>query len=478
MTFASTCVAARRLGVLGLGLTGLASLAVALPTMTGSESSPWTPPTLDVGVDLSQITLSVSAPAPAPTAAVAPIVGPAPAPVSGALDHDHDGDGIQDHTAEEHAAATARPAGSLRVVGEDAHDFGELMQGAVVDHTFVLESAGDQPLIINSVKASCGCTVAVTERIGADGNTTPYAYGDEIAPGDQLRVTARLNTDGKKNRTQSTLTVISNDTAGQTVLRLSAQVQPFLELAPNAYINFGKLFSNETKTESLRISSQVADAFMLTLEQAQPLPEYLSVELSPVAPNADGKSVSWELVATIGPGAPESPSQNWPLRLVTDVAIDGAPTLPDGSSKMHSVTAYTVAQVVGLVSANPYYVSFGLVRPGQELERVVTIEVADDTFEAAAMPVTVRGRQPSDEELLSGRLTADVTPVPNEPSKHLLTVDLADIPDTFNGPFGGYLDIEVGHPTKQTLTIPFSGVVRNTEVRPAPPVPAPTGGGR
>ena len=39
---------------------------------------------------------------------------------------------------------------------------------------------------------------------------------------------------------------------------------------------------------------------------------------------------------------------------------------------------YAQVQVKGLVSANPAYVPFGMVRPGQEVERVVRIECHDD----------------------------------------------------------------------------------------------------
>lgn len=470
---------ARTLTRTGLGLAGVLSISIAAAALEGStgadRTSPWTPPVLDVGVDLSGVTLPVSA-RPAPVQSVP--IGPQAAPTAAASadDHDHDGDGVQDHAPGAHPAADG---GDLRVVDGDSHDFGSLVQGAVVEHTFTVESVGEAPLVVTSVKASCGCTVATSERIAADGSASSYAFGQEVAPGERLRITARLNTDGKKNRMQSTLTVFSNAPASTTMLRLSADVQPFFELAPNPYIQFGKLFSNETKTEMLRVSSPIAGNFRLTLADATQLPEHLQVELRPNDPDAEGRAASWDVVATIGPNAPESPSQNWPLRLESDVPVDGAPALPDGSVKRHSVTAYTVAQVVGLVSANPYYVSFGLVRPGQELERSVMIEVADDDFSATAMPVTVRGRQDSDSALLEGRLTAQVAPVAGEPRKYALSISLADLPDSFNGPFGGYLDIEVGHETKPTLTIPFSGVVRNTEVRPAPPVPTPgAGGGR
>ncbi|MEO0649734.1 MAG: DUF1573 domain-containing protein, partial [Planctomycetota bacterium] len=300
-----------RRGLAQAGLTAACALSLSLAAQAtggGADRSPWTPPVLDVGVDLSTVKLQtitinrVSKPAEA-------FVGPqlnGPAPAGG--DHDHDGDGVQDHSAEDHpagAAATLPPGGAIKIVNGDAHDFGALVQGAVVEHDFVIESAGEQALIISSIRASCGCTVATSERIAADGSVAPYAYGEEVAPGEQLRITARLNTDGKKNNTQSSLTVISNDPAGSTQLRLSAQVTPFFTLEPNAYINFGEVLANQAKTETVRITSAVADAFMLTLEQPELIPDYLAVELRAINPDETGRSNMWDVTATIGPGAPE-----------------------------------------------------------------------------------------------------------------------------------------------------------------------------
>ncbi|QDU67003.1 DUF1573 domain-containing protein [Engelhardtia mirabilis] len=437
---------------------------------TGERHSPWSPPVLETGVDLSGVRLPVgAAPAPAPVTGP-PAVGPQPAPGAAA-----------NPGAPASTAVFNGPDGALTIEeGGDSHDFGPLVQGAVVEHTFTLRSTGESPLIVQSTKQSCGCTVATSQRVSASGEKEPYVFGGEIAPGESLEITARVNTEGKKNQLHSTVTVFSNDPARTHQLSLSADVQPFFNFEPNAYIQFGRLFANETRTEQVRVTSGVVDHFGLSLA-TEGIPEHLSIELRPVDPDADGRAAAWDVLATILPGAPESPSQNFPLRLVSDVPVEGAPAMPDGSARTQSAICYTVAQVVGLVSANPYYVSFGLVRPGQELERSFTIEIADDEFVAGEMPVTLRGRQPQDEELLADRLTWSVVPVDGDPHKYEVRLTLADLPDSYTGPFGGYVDVEIGHPTKPTLSIPFSGVVRTNVVRPqappATPIPGTSGPG-
>ena len=42
---------------------------------------------------------------------------------------------------------------------ENSIDFGDIVQGQKVEHTFVLTNTGKQPLIISNVAATCGCTV-------------------------------------------------------------------------------------------------------------------------------------------------------------------------------------------------------------------------------------------------------------------------------------------------------------------------------
>ncbi|MCH2233898.1 MAG: DUF1573 domain-containing protein [Crocinitomicaceae bacterium] len=42
---------------------------------------------------------------------------------------------------------------------EYAFDFGEVVEGEMVNHTFTFENTGDQNLVLIDVKGSCGCTV-------------------------------------------------------------------------------------------------------------------------------------------------------------------------------------------------------------------------------------------------------------------------------------------------------------------------------
>jgi len=41
---------------------------------------------------------------------------------------------------------------------EDKHDFGKIKQGVPVTYDFVFQNVGNQPVVIESATASCGCT--------------------------------------------------------------------------------------------------------------------------------------------------------------------------------------------------------------------------------------------------------------------------------------------------------------------------------
>ncbi len=59
------------------------------------------------------------------------------------------------------AAEPAVPAGPLTTLefAESTFDYGEIMEGAKVDHQYKFTNTGTEPLIISNAKGSCGCTV-------------------------------------------------------------------------------------------------------------------------------------------------------------------------------------------------------------------------------------------------------------------------------------------------------------------------------
>ncbi len=122
-------------------------------------------------------------------------------------------------SAQPGAAATptpeVKPEGPLPSFSFEAeeHDFGTITEGDVVEHTFKFTNTGDAPLIIQSAKGSCGCTVPTWSK-------------EPIPVGGTGEIVAKFDSKGKPNIQNKTVTVTANTWPKQTTLRIKAMVTP------------------------------------------------------------------------------------------------------------------------------------------------------------------------------------------------------------------------------------------------------------
>lgn len=80
---------------------------------------------------------------------------------------------------------------------EEVHDFGEVLQGERVTHTFKFTNSGDADLIINNVKASCGCT-------------KPEYNKEPIAPGTEGEITVTFDSSNREGNQYKKITITAN----------------------------------------------------------------------------------------------------------------------------------------------------------------------------------------------------------------------------------------------------------------------------
>ncbi len=92
-----------------------------------------------------------------------------------------------------------------------AYDFGELTDGQIVEHQFKFTNTGAFPLIINDVRASCGCTI-------------PEWPKEPISPGASDKILVRFNTKGKAGPQSKTVTITANTNPSYTTIQFSAMV--------------------------------------------------------------------------------------------------------------------------------------------------------------------------------------------------------------------------------------------------------------
>lgn len=85
------------------------------------------------------------------------------------------------------------------------YDFGNIKQGEIVSHTFVITNNGGDILKITEVRASCGCTAA---------NPTKR----ELKPGESSNLQVTFNSKGRKGPQTKTVTVLTNDPEKKSVI--------------------------------------------------------------------------------------------------------------------------------------------------------------------------------------------------------------------------------------------------------------------
>jgi hypothetical protein len=425
--------------------TGAPAAAPKLVAASGTR-----PAMLDTGIDLSHLKQTVPVEAgPAFPAQPDPAVPAAAAP------------------------APTGPPGALSLMeGEPETHFGEMLEGATASKLFRLKSSGENPLVIERVKPSCGCTAAEIQLVAPEGTKALYELGQPIPVGSVCELEVSINTANRRGPFASSVSVYSNDPASPLRLQLAADVKAVLDVEP-MNLDFGTLTSGDTKEGTFTISSSVLEPFQLTLDESRVV-EPLTAALKPVDPDASGKSRTWELAVKLGPGTPEG-MRRYPLRVLSDVpAADAHPAehaghdhaeepAPDPATPaaVRELNCTVSANVTGLVVATPNFISLGVVRPGEVVERTVKIESLDPSFALPAAPTHRLTSLTGGEFTYANNFTVVIAPTPGAEGKSLdVTLRLEGMPEEANVSFGGMVQIDVGHPTKPDINIRFSGLAR------------------
>jgi hypothetical protein len=109
------------------------------------------------------------------------------------------------------AHAQEQPADGAKIqFAEKVINYGKIDKGANGTRVFKFKNEGNQPLVLNTVRASCGCT-------------TPKWTREPIAPGQEGEITVKYDTNRMGNF-HKTVTVNSNATNKTVVLTIKGQV--------------------------------------------------------------------------------------------------------------------------------------------------------------------------------------------------------------------------------------------------------------
>jgi hypothetical protein len=159
------------------------------------------------------------------------------------------------------------------------HDFGTFKEEAGRQtFDFIITNSGKDPLVIQNVVASCGCT-------------TPEWTRQPIAAGGTGKVTAIYDPQGRPGPFNKTLTVYANTQPEVTVLTIKGEVTPHEKTVEELYtfpvgaIRFESnhlAFTNVKKTEKkIRVMKLINTSTAPVKVEFDQVPAHLSLKISP-----------------------------------------------------------------------------------------------------------------------------------------------------------------------------------------------------
>lgn len=132
------------------------------------------------------------------------------------------------------------------VFRETAHDFGKVKQGEVLVHEFVFKNEGDEPLVVERVETTCGCTAALLSE-------------QKVEPGLEGRVKATFDTRGYSGRMTRYVILVSNDSdkkRRELALTVDIEVPPSAKIDLDAYnIDLGLSLEGESPSVKIKVKS-------------------------------------------------------------------------------------------------------------------------------------------------------------------------------------------------------------------------------
>jgi hypothetical protein len=340
------------------------------------------------------------------------------------------------------------------------HDYGTLWEGESRTTTFRFRNDGDQPLVIRTIKPSCGCTTTDLERM-----TFAPGEGDEIT----------VNFDAKGHGAQrKTITVLTNAGPPQQLV-ITSLVKQFLAADPST-LRIGDLQMGRTLTRRVRFTSadpsftpegvtvrgratRFVRARIVSGDEAAgsgagraaagpQLPgaarsananEDVNAATTPPGPG------EFDVLVSVGPGAP------WGA-LFANVQVWGMGERPgDAAGRTRHTHELTVSgRVFGEVMASDTMIRVSRVPAGKPFRRVVTFR------SRSGEPLALQSAQLLAPSLDS--MTATLTPEPGTEGRRWQLVVEAD-PGTTTGRVSGSVVVTTGVPGEERLTFLVAGMI-------------------
>lgn len=170
----------------------------------------------------------------------------------------------------------------------ESYNFGKINETkGAVQYVFNFTNTGSEPLIIQNVQPSCGCT-------------TPEWSREPVVPGGKGFIKATFNPAGRPGPFNKSINVTSNAIRNSVVLKISGEVigkEPVADKYPFAvdnlrfsstYISYGKISPNKPVTRNLEIMNTGKESVTISFPS---VPPHIDVMVNPSTIKANQKAV-------------------------------------------------------------------------------------------------------------------------------------------------------------------------------------------
>ena len=301
------------------------------------------------------------------------------------------------------------------------HDFGEIWDLEKQETTFGFENKGKGPLIIEEVKASCGCT-------------TPTLTKTTYLPGEKGTLEIAFAPKGNGRQTK-TLTVRCNDPERPvTILKISSTIKPFVKPDP-LYLRYEEVSKGESKQLTLDLQCVDPNFEILDFGIRGTAARYFKVEQDSFRPT--------QLSVTFLGNAPWGPHYG-------NVFVKTRGVLPSGTPVEKEIQCTASVTVLGSIRPSDTMFRVGATAPKKPFQKQITL-TADKPFSILSASITGARRD-------GPTMSLNFAPVSGD--GNVWQVQLTGDPGDYLGALSALAVIETDLPDESQLKFRIAGMVR------------------
>ncbi len=304
-----------------------------------------------------------------------------------------------------------KSAGKPKVVFEEqTYDFGKIYQGEIVQHEFRFKNQGNDDLIINNVKSSCGCTAALASK-------------NNIPKGETGEIQIKFNPGHYLGKVLKTVTVNSNDPENAaSKLTITGEVCEEISINPRL-VNFGIVKKGESCSRNLEI--RIAPELKIEIKKIESPNPYITIVQKKTSDNIYSCQITMNKNDYIG-------------------KFNGIIFVYTNNNKQEKIDVPFYGEIIGDVTIYPEMLLFGVVKKNQEVKRTIVINFMNKDVKIEKIE--------ADPDVINYAVS--------ELNNNSKKIDVKLSKDTTPGKITGSLKIYTNSAIQPVINIPIKGEVK------------------